>query len=92
MKRGPLCRDREADERAALSALSSAIAAPVPTVATIADADPQVIAALRLAIWGGLKLTRDDVVNLRLALTAMMPNIAGVVLAFGVALKRSVEY
>ncbi len=67
VKRGPLCRDREADERTALAALNAAIAAPVPTVATIADADPQVTAALRLATWAGVKLTRDDVVNLRLA-------------------------
>ncbi len=74
VKRGPLCRDREADERAALTALNAAIAAPVPTVATIADADPQVTAALRLATWVGLKVTAEDVVNLRLALMAMMPN------------------
>jgi hypothetical protein len=39
--------------------------------------------------WTGLKLTSDDVVNLRLALMAILPNIAGLVLAFGSALRRS---
>jgi hypothetical protein len=87
--RGPRCRDREADERRALAALNDAIAAPVPTVATIGAADPQVTAALRLATWAGLKVTADDVVNLRLALMATLANIAGLVLAFGIALRRS---
>jgi hypothetical protein len=86
--RGPRCREREAEERTALSALTDAIAAPVPAVPTIAaDADPQVTAALRLATWLGLKLAPDDVVNFRLGLMAMLPNIAGLVLAFGVALR-----
>jgi hypothetical protein len=91
MKRGPLCREREAEQRQALATLSATIAAPVSSVATIADADPQVTAALRLAIWTGLKLTTNDVVNLRLVLMALMPNIAGLVLAFGVALRGSVK-
>jgi hypothetical protein len=87
--RGPRCRDREAEERQALAALADAIAAPVPAVPTIAaDADPQVTAALRLATWLGLKLAPDDVVNFRLGLMAVLPNIAGLVLAFGVALRR----
>jgi hypothetical protein len=58
-------------------------------VATIGDADPQVTAALRLVRWAGLKLATDDVVNLRLALMAILPNISGLVLAFGSALRRS---
>jgi hypothetical protein len=62
---------------------------PIPPVATTADADPQVTAALRLVRWAGLKLTTDDVVNLRLGLMAILPNIAGLVLAFGSALRRS---
>ncbi len=53
MKRDPMCRDREADER---TALNSAVAAPLPTVARIAGADPKVTAALRLATWAGLGL------------------------------------
>lgn len=85
-KRGPLCRDREADERTALAALNSAVAAPVPTVAPIAGADPQVTAALRLTLWAGFRLTTDDIVNLRLALMALLPNLAGLLLAFAIAL------
>jgi hypothetical protein len=87
--RGPRCRERETDERTALATLTRAIAVPIPAVATIADADPQVTAALRLVRWAGLKLATDDVVNLRLALMAILPNIAGLVLAFGSALRRS---
>jgi hypothetical protein len=85
--RGPRCRERETDERAALTGLAAAIAVPIPAAATIADADPQITAALRLVRWAGLKLTTDDVVNLRLALMAILPNIAGLVLAFGTALR-----
>jgi hypothetical protein len=88
-RRGPLCRDREADERVALATLNSAIAVPVPAAATIADADPQVTAALRLATWVGLKVAVTDVVNARLALMALLPNIAGLVLAFGMGLAQS---
>jgi hypothetical protein len=65
-----------------------AIASPVPTAATIADADPQVTGAVRLAQWVGLGVTATDVGNLRLALMALLPNIAGLVLCFGMALRR----
>jgi hypothetical protein len=85
-RRGPLCRDREADERTALATLNTAIATPVPAAATIATADPQVTAVRRLTTWAGLNLTAVDVVNLRLVLMAMLLNIAGLVLMFGVAL------
>jgi hypothetical protein len=88
VKRGPLCREREADERAALAALRSALAAPVPTLSTIGAADPHVVGASRLASWAGFSVTTADVVNLRLALLVLVPNIAGLVLAFGVALRR----
>ena len=57
-----------------------------PVAASISTADPQVTATLRLATWAGLKLAAVDVVNARLALMAMLPNIAGLVLMFGVAL------
>src|SRR6516162_1673159 len=70
--RGQRCRDREGDERVALDALKKAIADPVPTVASISVADPQVAAALRLATWVGLKPTADDILNLRLALMAIL--------------------
>lgn len=88
MVRGPKCRDREADERAALAVLGSAIAAPIPAAPAVGTADPQVTASLRLAKWAGLPVGADDVVNLRLALMAALPNIGGLVLAFGVALRR----
>ena len=86
--RGARCRDREADERATLAALNAAVAVPIPAAATIADADPQITATLRLANWAGLKLTATDVVNLRLVLMALLPNIAGLVLAFAMGLAR----
>ena len=54
---------------------------------TIADADPQVAGAVRLASWAGLNLTAVDVGNLRLAMMGLLPNLAGLVLAFGVALR-----
>jgi len=42
---------------------------------------------VRLASWAGLKLTAVDLGNLRLALMSLLPNLAGLVLAFGVALR-----
>jgi hypothetical protein len=87
-KRGPFCRDREADERQALAALATAIAAPVPTAAAIAEADPQVTGALRLATWAGLGIKTDDVKNVRLALMALLPNIAGLLFAFAMGLAQ----
>jgi hypothetical protein len=90
-KRGPLCRDREADERTANVALTAAIAAPVQGAAPIADADPQVTASLRLAKWAQLPVGADDVSNLRLVLMIAIPNLAGLVLAFGLALGRRRE-
>jgi hypothetical protein len=89
--RGSKCRDREADERQALAALATAIAVPVPTAATIAEADPQVTGALRLATWVGLGLKTDDVKNVRLALMALLPNIAGLLFAFAMGLVRPVR-
>jgi hypothetical protein len=87
-RRGPLCRDLEHMEQARMSELAAAIALPVPTAATIADADPQVTGAVRLAQWVGFGVTATDIANLRLALMALLPNIAGLVLCFGMALRR----
>ena len=86
--RGPRCRDREADERVALGALAKAIAEPVPNVASISAADPQLQAAWRLATWFGLKVTPDDIFNLRLVLMAILPNVAGLLIAFATGLAR----
>ena len=86
--RGPRCRDREADERVALGALAKAIAEPVPNVASISAADPQLQAAWRLATWFGLKVTPDDIFNLRLVLMAILPNVAGLLIAFAMGLAR----
>jgi hypothetical protein len=87
-RRGPLCRDLEHVEQARMSELAAAIALPVPAAATISDPDPQVTGAVRLAQWIGLGVTATDVGNLRLALMALLPNIAGLVLCFGIALRR----
>jgi hypothetical protein len=48
-KRDPLCRGLEHIEQARMSDLAAAIALPVPTAVTIADADPQITGAVRLA-------------------------------------------
>jgi hypothetical protein len=87
-KRGPLCRDLEHAEQARMTELAAAIALPLPTAPTIADADPQVTGAVRLATWAGLGVTATDVGNLRLALMALLPNLAGLILCFGVALRK----
>jgi hypothetical protein len=87
-KRGPLCRDLEHMEQARMSELAAAIALPVPIAASISDADPQITAAVRLAQWIGIGVTPTDVGNLRLALMALLPNIAALVLCFGMALRR----
>jgi hypothetical protein len=87
LKRGPKCREMEHLEQARLSEIQAAIAAPLPTVATIADANPQVTGAVRLATWAGINLTAVDVGNVRLALIGLLPNLSGLVLAFGVALR-----
>jgi hypothetical protein len=82
-KRGPFCRDREADERTALAAFNTAIGAPVPTVAAIGAADPQTEAASKLAAWlsfGTVRPTGDDFSMLRLLLLALLPQIGGLLL------------
>jgi hypothetical protein len=86
--RGPRCRALEQEEQARLSELSAALAVPMPTAPRVADADPQLAGASRLASWAGLRFTTDDLSNLRLALMALLPNLAGLVLCFGVALRR----
>jgi hypothetical protein len=87
-KRGPLCRDLEHTEQARMTELAAAIALPVPAAAVITDADPQVTGAVRLAQWAGLGVTATDIGNLRLALMALLPNLAGLVLCFSVALRK----
>ena len=81
--RGPRCRDREADERTALIALTTAIGAPMPAVVAIGVADPQTEAASKLAAWvsfGTLRPTGDDFSMLRLLLLALLPQIGGLLL------------
>jgi hypothetical protein len=86
--RGPRCRALEQEEQVRLSELSAALALPMPTAPRVADADPQLAGASRLATWAGLRFTTDDLGNLRLALMALLPNLAGLVLCFGSALRR----
>jgi hypothetical protein len=86
--RGPRCRALEQEEQTRLSELSAALALPMPAAPSVADADPQLAGASRLATWAGLRFTTDDLGNLRLALMALLPNLAGLVLCFGVALRR----
>jgi hypothetical protein len=86
-RRGSKCRELEHAEQARMSELQERISVPVPAAPTIAEADPQVAGAVRLASWAGLNLTGTDVGNLRLALMGLLPNLAGLVLAFGAALR-----
>ena len=88
MRRGPLCRDREADERTSFDKLNTAIAVPIPTAPAIGVEDPQVTASVRLAKWAGLAVGCNDITNLRLVLMVATANLAGLVLAFGLALRR----
>jgi hypothetical protein len=90
-QRGPLCRDRETDERGALLALNNAIAAPIHAKPAVGADDPQLAAAVRLVTWAGLRVGSDDVSNVRLVLMIVIPNLAGLVLAFGVALSRRTQ-
>jgi hypothetical protein len=71
-----------------MTELAAAIALPVPAAAVITDADPQVTGAVRLAQWAGLGVTATDIGNLRLAVMALLPNLAGLVLCFSVALRK----
>jgi hypothetical protein len=87
LRRRPKCRDLEHAEQGRMTDLAAAIALPIPPAVTIADADPQVAGALRLAAWAGLSLGEIDVANIRLALMGVLPNLAGLVLAFGAALR-----
>ena len=85
--RGQRCRALEREEQARLTELSAMLALPLPAAPPVADADPQLAGVLRLANWAGLGLTADDLGNLRLALMALLPNLAGLILCFGVALQ-----
>ena len=40
------------------------------------------------SLLAGVALTATDVSNMRLALMGLLPNLAGLVLAFGLALRR----
>jgi hypothetical protein len=85
--RGQRCRALEREEQLRLTELSAAQALPLPAAPGVADADPQLAGVLRLANWAGLHATADDLSNLRLALMALLPNLAGLLLCFGVALR-----
>jgi hypothetical protein len=66
--------------------LTVSISSPLCPQKPTSRVDPQVTAVVRLTTWAGLRLEAVDVVNIRLALMAMLPNIAGLVLCFGIAL------
>jgi hypothetical protein len=70
-----------------MTELAAAIAVRVPPAVTISDADPQVTGALRLAAWAGLRLGEMDIANIRLTLMGLLPNLAGLVLCFAMALR-----
>jgi hypothetical protein len=75
LRRGPLCRDREADERAALAKLEAARADVV--------VDPQVAGASKLIAWataGLVQPSTSDVALARLLLLTLLPQIGGLVL------------
>jgi hypothetical protein len=82
--RGPRCRDREADERAALAALNAAIAAPLPLAPAMASADPGGDSAAANLTWlsGGIvHATAADIERAWIAGRAVMPALAGLMLS-----------
>src|SRR5262249_32855942 len=85
--RGPRCRDREADERTAIAALASSLAAPARAGQPSLALPAQPPAAVGVANGLGFDLTAAGVMNLRLAIMATLPNIAGLLLAFGNVLR-----
>jgi hypothetical protein len=86
--RGPRCLQREVDERAAVNALSAAVASPTVSPAKISDPDPQIAVASRLAAWLGLRISSDDFANVRLVLWSLILNSGGLVLAVAFGLPR----
>ena len=85
--RGPRCRDREADERAALAALNAAIAAPLPPAPAIASADPGGDAAAANLTWlsGGIvHATAANIEQAWIAGRAIMPAFAGLLLSMAI--------
>jgi hypothetical protein len=77
LRRGPLCRALEADERQALADLTSARSA------LTSAADPQSTRAAELIAWltrGSLRPDTDDLAKLRLALFTLLPQIGGLLL------------
>jgi hypothetical protein len=85
--RGPRCRDRETDERAALAALNAAIAVPLPSMASISAADPGAEAAAANVSWasfGLLKATAADIERTWITGRAVMPAFAGLLLSMAI--------
>jgi len=85
--RGPRCRDRETDERAALATLNTAIASPLPPALTIAAADPGAEAAAANVSWasfGLLKATAADIERTWITGRALMPAFAGLLLSMAI--------
>jgi hypothetical protein len=85
--RGPRCRDREADERAALATLNTAIAAPLPLAPAIASADPGGDAAAANLTWlsgGVVHATAADIERAWIAGRAIMPALGALLLSMAV--------
>jgi hypothetical protein len=77
----------EADERAAVAALNTAIAAPIPLAPAIASADPggdAVAASLTWLTRGYLHATAADIERTWIAGRAIMPALAGLLLSMAV--------
>ncbi len=85
--RGPRCRDREVDERAALAALNAAIAAPILLAPAIASADSggEAVAANLNWLSGGIvHATAADIERVWIAGRAIMPALAGLLFSMAV--------
>jgi hypothetical protein len=85
--RGPKCRDREADERTALSALNAAVVTPLPPTVSISAADPgaeAVAANVSWASFGLLKATAADIERTWITGRAVMPAFAGLLLSMAI--------
>src|SRR5262249_30900697 len=74
LRRGPLCRDLEAQERQALASLRTE---------RTKLADPQIDAASKRVAWltrGGINPAPDDLAMLRLTLLTLLPQLGGLLL------------
>jgi len=79
-RRGPHCRDREADERRARDALTTANAMPIAAAASVSAADPGPAMLASLFSWAGV--TEKMIAQAWVAGLTIVPALAGMFMMF----------